>query len=139
MAGIRRPFEDYAIRVTCVLLASLIAWNILQGKGLVYAFYGFFMARTAVKGVDFAAAQNWWLTFLFLIVLGAVSAFTVYIFRARSLEDRWMPLLLTGCFLAQSTLLLSGRWRGVWSFARSKSVHAWERMGRIQNVRINVA
>jgi len=124
MARGRRPFEDYAMRVTCVLLGVLIAWNILHGKGLGYAFYGFFIARSAFKGVEFAAAQNWWITFLFLIVLGAVSAFSVYALRARPLEDRWIPLLLTGCFFAQVTLLLSGRWRGVWSFARSKSVHA---------------
>jgi hypothetical protein len=109
------------MRVTCVLLAGLIAWQILHGKGLVYAFYGFFLARAAIKGVDMASAQNWWISFIFLIVLGSVSALTVYAFRNRTLEDRWIPLLLTGCFFAQASLLLSGRWRGVWAFARSRS------------------
>jgi len=116
----RRAFEHYAIRVTCILLAVLIAWNILHGKGLAYAFYGFFLVRAAVKGVDFAAAQNWWITLIFLVVLGAVAASAVFVLRARPLEERWIPLLLTACCFAQSTLLLSGRWRGVWSFARPK-------------------
>jgi len=122
MARGRQQFEHYAIRVTCVLLTGLIAWNILHGKGLAYAFYGFFLARAAIKGVDLASAQNWWLTFVFLIIASAVSAATVYAFRQRPLEDRWMPMLLTGCFFAQLTLLLSGRWLGVWAFAQSRSV-----------------
>ena len=107
------------MRVTCVLLAAAIAWNVLHGKGLAYAFYGVLLVRAAVKGVDFAAAQNWWITLVFLIVLGTVSACIVFGLRTHPLEDRWVPLLLTACCLAQSTLLLSGRWRGVWSFAGS--------------------
>ena len=116
----RQHFEHYAIRVTCVLLAALIVWNILHGKGLAYAFYGFFLARTAIKGVDLVAAQDWWLAFVFVIIVGGVSAGTVYVFRHRPLEDRWMPLVLTACFFAQAMLLLTGRWRGIWAFARVK-------------------
>jgi hypothetical protein len=60
-------------------------------------------------------------TFVFLMVAAVASSFGVYGLRERPPEDRWIPLVLTGCFFAQSMLLLSGRWRGVWSFARSPS------------------
>lgn len=121
MARSGRQFEHYAMRVTCVLLTALIAWSILHGKGLVYAFYGFFLVRAAIRGVDFASVQNWWITFAFLLVVGVGTGFAVYVGRGRPLEDRWTLLLLTGCILAQLLLLLSGRWRGVWGFARTSA------------------
>ena len=119
MARGGRTFEHYATRVTCVLLAALIAWSILHGKGLAYAFYGFFLAGAAIRGVDFASSQNWWITFAFLLVADVATGFAVYAGRARPLEDRWTLLLMAGCFLAQTLLLLSGRWRRVWGFART--------------------
>jgi hypothetical protein len=120
MAIGRRHFEHYAMRVTCVLLAALISWHILHGKGLVYAFYGFFLARAAIQGIDIASEQNWWISIVFVTVAGVASALVVYSLRDRPMEERWIPLLLTGCFFAQSMLLLSGRWRGVWSFSRAR-------------------
>ena len=96
-----------------------LAWSILHGKGLVYAIYGFFLVRAAIRGVDFPSAQNWWITFVFLLLVGSATGFAVYAARGRPLEDRWTPLLLTGCILAQMLLLLSGRWRRVWSFTRT--------------------
>ena len=118
MARSGRQFEHYATRVTCVLLAALIAWSILHGKGLVYAFYGFFLVQSAIRGVDFTSSQNWWITLIFLLVADIASGFSVYTGRGRPLQDRLIVLLLTGCFLAQTLLLLSGRWRRVWRFAR---------------------
>jgi len=121
MARRRLQFEHYATRVTCVLLAALIAWTILHGKGLVYAFYGFFLARAAIQGIDFDSSQNWWVTFIFLLIAAAATGFGVYAGRGRPLDDRWTPLLLSGCFLAQTLLLLSGRWRRVWKFTRTSA------------------
>src|SRR5262245_3012479 len=113
-----RSFEHYATRVTCVVLVALIAWNIFHGKALAYAFYGYFLVKAAIKGVDFAFAQNWWLTFVFLLVADVATGLAVYSGRGKPLEDRWTLLLMTGCFVAQTLLLLSGRWRRVWRFAR---------------------
>jgi hypothetical protein len=113
-----RQFEHYAARITCGLLAALIAWAMLHGKGLAYGFYGVFLVQSAIRGVDFTASQNWWVTFVFLVVADVATGFSVYAGRGRPLEDRWNMLLLAACFLAQTLLLLSGRWRGVWSFTR---------------------
>jgi hypothetical protein len=93
MARGRRQFEHYATRVTCVLSAALIAWSILHGKGLAYAFY---------------SSQNWWITFVFLFVADVGNGFAVDVGRSRPLEDRWGMLLMTGCFVAQALLVLSG-------------------------------
>lgn len=112
-----RQFEHYAARVTCVLLAALIAWNILHGKGFAYAFYGLFFVRSAILGVDFTASQNWWITLVFLLAADAATEFAVYAGRGRPLEDRWTLILMSGCFIAQTVLLLSGRWRRVWAFS----------------------
>jgi hypothetical protein len=125
MASGRQRFEHYAMRVTCFLLAGLIAWNILRGgKGLAYAFYGFFFGRWAVKGVDIDSAQNWWITLVILTIAGLASFALVSSYRDRPLVDRWVFFLLTGCFFAQALLLLSGRWRGVWSFTRRRPAPA---------------
>jgi hypothetical protein len=115
---VQRSFEQFASRaVQWALVLLFLGWALVLHQWYFLILIPAFIFR-AVRGFDFRSQRKWW------IVLGVFTATSLglsvaaVVTRDWDILDRWGLLTLLACAIAQTLLLISGRVRGVWTFAR---------------------
>lgn len=118
----RQRFEHYATRVNLFVVAAIILWQILHGRGLIQVFYLVLIVRGALNGFDFPREAAWWIALVFCVAGVAGLAWGLdHGGRGFNREDRLLDTVLLASLGAQAGLLVAGRLRRTWGFCRRRS------------------
>lgn len=111
----RRAFEQYAYSVSQFALAGLGFYSGVRHSSWVDGVFGVVMLLIGCRVKDFSSEGRWWAALACYGVLGALAAAAA---GERAGGARFTIVVMAGCLLAVAGLLVLGRLRRVWAFAR---------------------
>ena len=115
----RRTFESYAFRVILLVSAVYCGVRAFQGHGWWLGLVAPGLLIWALVGCDFDREWEWWIYFLLCAYFAVHTLYLLMTLRTGSPRDtRVMLAVFSGVGVAASGVLVSGRLRGVWTFAR---------------------
>jgi hypothetical protein len=116
-----RTFESYAFRVILLLSSGFCGWKALEGGGWHLWIAAPGLLVWALRGCDFDQAWEWW---VYTLLCGLFAAWTLHLLLTlgpgASGSGRVQVSVFAGVGVAATGILISGRLRRVWSFAKAK-------------------
>lgn len=114
-----RSFESYAFRVILLVTAVYCATRAYQGSGWYLWIVAPGLLIWALVGCDFDRVWEWWIYFLLCTYFAGHMLFGLLTLGSGSPGGtRAMLAVFAGVGIAAAGVLVSGRLRRVWTFAR---------------------
>ena len=113
-----QPLEGYVSRVVSGVMAAIAAYWAMRLMSPLWTVLAVLVGLGVVRPVDYGTAKVWWL--YLALYLGSAAIFLWNYGRPPREPGDLSWLMAAGCSLTLWVNLLVGRFRGTWSFLRSR-------------------